>query len=132
MQWSRYPVLLHSSKCLLLVYYKRLKWFPHFCWCMQQLFYYPFYATAVVLSSINNSCSLALFLQKTFKQKKAAWISREFMWHLFFIQSHPPPISVTCSVFPLPPKLASEKNCKIKRWKFNRCKSLKNVFYPPI
>ena len=36
-----------------------------------------------------------LFLQKAFKQKKAACNSREFMWHLFAIQFHPPPISVT-------------------------------------
>ena len=53
------------------------------------------YATAAVLSSFNNTCSLVLFLEKAFKQKKAACNSREFMWHLFAIQFHPPPISVT-------------------------------------
>ena len=30
------------------------------------------YATALVLSSFNNTCSLVLVLQKAFKQKKAA------------------------------------------------------------
>ena len=56
------------------------------------------YATAAVLSSFNNTCNVVLFLQKASKQKKAACNSREFMWHLFAIQFHPPPISVTWSV----------------------------------
>ena len=53
------------------------------------------YATAVVLSSFNNTCSLVLVLQKAFKQKKAACNSQKFMWHLFFIQFHLAPNSVT-------------------------------------
>ena len=53
------------------------------------------YATAVVLSSLNNTYSLVLFLQKAFEQKKAAGSSREFMWHLLSIQFHLLPISVT-------------------------------------
>ena len=54
-------------------------------------------AKAVVLSSFKNTRSLLLFLQKAFKQKKAASNSREFMWHLYSIQFHlhQHPISVT-------------------------------------
>ena len=41
MQWSKYLALWPCLKCLLLVCYKRLKWSLYFCWCMQQLQYYP-------------------------------------------------------------------------------------------
>ena len=53
------------------------------------------YATALVLSSFSNTCSLVLFLEKAFKQKKVACNSWKFMWHLFSIQFHLPLISVT-------------------------------------
>ena len=70
----------------------------------------PLFVDAVVLSSFNNTCNVVvLFLQKAFKQKKTSCNSREFIWYLFSMQFHLPPISVTWSVPPQPSKLASEK-----------------------
>ena len=57
--------------------------------------YFLMYATVVLLSSFNKTCSLVLFLQKAIKQKKAACNLREFLWDLFSIQFPLPPISVT-------------------------------------
>ena len=51
------------------------------------------YVTAAALSSFNNTCSLVLFLKKASKQKKAAYNSREFMWHLFPMQFHLPSVT---------------------------------------
>ena len=67
------------------------------------------YTTADALSSSNNTGTLILFFLKTFKQKKAACNSREFMWHLFPMQFHLPKISVTSSVLPQSSKLVSDK-----------------------
>ena len=67
------------------------------------------YATADALLIFNNTCTLILYFLKTFKQKKAACNSREFMWHLCPMQFHLPKISVTLSVLPQSSKLASDK-----------------------
>ena len=65
-----------------------------------------------------NSCCIIHFQQhmwcgfiwqKVFNQRKAAWNSKEFMWHLFSMQFHLLPISVTWSVLLQSSKLGSEK-----------------------
>ena len=104
MQWSKYLALWPSFKCLLLSLLQETE---------MALLFLLMCATAVVLSSFNNTCSLVLFLQKAFKQKKAGCNSREFIFHTIPL----PLISVTWSaVHPQPSKLVSEKvvrsNCR--------------------
>ena len=48
MWWPKYLALWPDYKSLSRVCYKRLKWSFLFCWCMQQLLYYPLSTTHVV------------------------------------------------------------------------------------
>ena len=116
MQWSKYLALWPSSKYLLPVCYMRLKWLPIFV-------------------SVCDSCCFILFQQhiqpgfifaESFQAEKDSLGNLQW-WHLFSVQFHLA-VSNFCHLICASPasQICFRKNCKIEKWKFYGCKSIKN------
>ena len=90
------------------------------------------YATAVVLSTFNNTCGVVLFDGKFSIRERQLETQRNlcgiyFLCNSIYFQF----LSLDLCLSSLP-NLDQKKNCKIKRWKLNGCKSTKNVSHPPL